>query len=282
MDGFTHFTHCITRTTTGLSWNSSIDDFWANCTNWRHFSSFTVVQWHLFTTLFILAFLPYLIDTFLWSFFFSFTDCTTSLPTEGLGGCPCRPPGPLSTHTHTLNHRPSVFLHTHKDARRWAGAHWGRPAHPAGLLRGQPGPGSFPGCRVEAQTTSPLSTLLLHRVVCPHCFHADGEKNGQLEKCRRRRGIQMQPAPRSFYLDQYCPASGGSAHKAEGAGGLLHSTVIHLGCCGVWQVNKFFFFFPRPAKKGLFFSEEEQQILHLWLWPESYCCHLAVTFGHCT
>lgn len=178
------------------------------------------------------------------SFFFNFrkTDFTAlSLPT------------PLSTHT--LNHRLSVFLHIHKDAQRWAAAQWGRPAHPAGLLRGQPGLRSFPGCRVEAQTTPPLSTLLLHRVVCPHCFHADGEKNGHLEKCRRRQGIQMQPAPRSFYLDQYCPASSGSAHKAEG---LLHSTVLHLGCCAVWQVNKFFFL-PRPGKKGSFFQKRSNK-----------------------
>lgn len=158
----------------------------------------------------------------------------------------------------TLDHRPSVFLHIHKDAQRWAAAQWGCPAHPAGLIRGQPGPRSFPGCRVEVQTTPPLSTLLLHRVVCPHCFHTDGEKNGHLEKCRRRRGIQMQPAPRSFYLDQYCPASSGSAHKAEG---LLHSTVIHLGCCGVWQVNTFFFSIPRPGKKGFLLSDEKQQAL---------------------
>lgn len=253
-DGWLHTLHTLHNQNHHRAELKSIDDFWANCTNWRHFSSFTVVQWHSFTTLFILAFLPYLIDTFLWSLFF---PLPISLPHYPL---PRPPPQPhLSTHTHTLNHRPSVFLHTHKDAQRWAGAHWGRPAHPAGLLRGQPGPGSFPGCRVEAQTTSPLSTLLLHRVVCPHCFHADGEKNGQLEKCRRRRGIQMQPAPRSFYLDQYCPASGGSAHKAEGAGGLLHSTVIHLGCCGVWQVNKFFFFSHDLRKKGYFFQKRSNK-----------------------
>lgn len=92
----------ITRTTTRLSWNSSIDDFWANCTNWWHFSSFTVVQWHLFTSLFILAFLSYLRDTVLLSFFFLLP---ISLPT----------PNPaFNTYTHTQSQAFCVPPHSQR------------------------------------------------------------------------------------------------------------------------------------------------------------------------
>lgn len=54
----------------------------------------------------------------------------------------------------------------------------------------------------------------------------------------------------------------------------------------IWVVVEFdkltsFFFNPRPGKKGFLFPDEEQQIAHLWLWPESYCYHLVATFGTC-
>lgn len=268
----------IARTTARLSWNSSTDDFWANCTNWWHVSSFTVVQRHLFTSLIILAFLPYPRDTDLLSLFFfffkfSFTDFTANHQARSQH---------LHTHSITGLLCSTTLTKTHRDEQEPTGA-----VLPTQRV-------SSVGSRVPGLSQG-VGLRLRQPLPCPHCYctgssvhivpSADGEKNGQLEKCRRRRGIQMQPAPRSFYLDQYCPASSGSAHKAEEAGGLLNATVIHLGCCGLWPVNTVFFFLSHDlggGEKKFIFSEEEQQTLHLWLWPESCCYHLAATFGHCT
>lgn len=154
-DGWLHTLHTLHNQNHHRAELKSIDDFWANCTNWRHFSSFTVVQWHSFTTLFILAFLPYLIDTFLWSLFF---PLPIPLPHYPL---PRPPPQPLFQHIHTQSITgllcSSTLTKTHRDEQEPIGA----------VLPTQQV--SSVGSRVPGLSQG-VGLRLRQPLPCPHCY----------------------------------------------------------------------------------------------------------------
>lgn len=114
-----------------------------------------MVQWHLFTTLFILAFLPSLIDTFLWSFFF---PLPISLPHYPL---PLPPPQPLFQHIHTHSITgllcSSTLTKTHRDEQEPIGA----------VLPTQQV--SSVGSRVPGLSQG-VGLRLRQPLPCPHCY----------------------------------------------------------------------------------------------------------------
>lgn len=254
-DGWLHTLHTLHNHNHHRAELKSIDDFWANCTNWQHFSSFTVVQWHLFTTLFILAFLPYLIDTFLWSLF-------QHIHTHSITGLLC---SSTLTKTHRDEQEPiGAVLPTQQVSS--VGSRVLGLSQGVGLRLRQPLP--CPHCYCTGSSVHIVSTQTVRKTGNWRNADAAGES-----RCNRHRDPFT-------WINIVLPAAARLTKQKEPADYYTQQSFI-------WVVVGFdkwtsLFFFPRPAKKGFFFSEEEQQILHLWLWPESDCYHLAVTFGHCT
>lgn len=268
----THFTLCITRTTAGLSWNplmifepiAQIDIIFPPSL----WFSDTYPQLYLFWHFFHISQIPFFA---LFFFLHRFHYLTTH--------CPCRPPAPLSTHTQSQ----AFCVPPHSQRRTEMSRSPLVPSCPPS--RSPPwaaGSRVFP--RVSGWGSDNLS--LVHTVI------AQGRLSTLFARRRwekRATGEMQTPPgnPDATGTEILLPGSILSCQRRLGSQSRRSRRIITLNSHSfglLWGLTseQVFFFSHDLGKKGFFFSEEEQQILHLWLWPESYCYHLAVTFGHCT